>query len=263
VRRRRPGDVSYREIRFIPYHDRRTAALSEYRRDGDRKGFCRPRPEVATMERETAVAVAERVVDAVESETMPVPVREVWVYGDLALGLDPVERVDVYLTKDMLVRGDDPDADEEFAERHGVRGVGRTVRAAWAREHPEYLRANESGHVAPERCLGAHLLADDEPAHLEVCNASFEDNVTQRLEGALATGDYEQILDPRGACLYAEGVRSDTAFEKLRAGEYVFPTLADAIEMLGAGETEAREAAAAVEAYRERQEGSTVRGDVV
>ena len=37
------------------------------------------------------------------------PVREVWVYGDVALGLDPVERLDVYLTKDILLRGDDAD----------------------------------------------------------------------------------------------------------------------------------------------------------
>ena len=49
--------------------------------------------------REQAVATVERIVETVERERMPVPVREVWVYGDVALGLDPVERVDVYLTK--------------------------------------------------------------------------------------------------------------------------------------------------------------------
>ncbi|MFB6218206.1 MAG: hypothetical protein ABEH77_03340 [Halobacteriaceae archaeon] len=214
------------------------------------------------MERERAVAVAERVLDTVESETMPVPVRELWVYGDLALGLDPVERLDLYVTKDVLVRGDDPDAAAEFEASHGVRGVGRTVRAEWAREHPECLRANEGGHVAPERCLAAHLL-EGEPVHLEVCNASFEDNVTRRLEGGLATGRYEQVLDPRGVCLYKEGVRSEDALDRLRAGEFVFPTLPEALEMLGADADEAERAAAAVREYRKEEEGTTVRGDVV
>jgi hypothetical protein len=215
------------------------------------------------MERERAVEVIERILRTVESEPMPVPVRELWVYGDLALGLDPVERVDVYLTKDLLMRGDDPDAAERFEESHGVQGVGRTVRAAWAEQYPQHLRANESGHVAPERCLGAHLLDGDEPVHLEVCNAPFEDNVTQRLEGALATESYEQVLDPRGACLWVEGTRSETAIEKLRDGEFVFPTLAEALGMLGAEEVAAERAAEAVESYRAAQEGATVRGDVV
>jgi hypothetical protein len=215
------------------------------------------------MDLQAALDVVERILDTVESETMPVPVREVWVYGDAALGLDPVERLDVYLTKDVLLRDDDPDREPGFRERLGVTGVGKTVRAAWADEHPEYVRANDSGHVAPEQCLAAHLLRDGEPVHLEVCNASFEDNVTQRLEGARATGDYEQVLDPRGACLWIDGTRSDEAMAKLRGGELVFPTLPDALEMLGMDAEEAREAADAVETYRERQEGATVRGDVV
>jgi hypothetical protein len=193
---------------------------------------------------------------------MPVPVREVWVYGDVALGLDPVERVDVYLTKDVLVGGDG-DRAAEFREEYGIEGVGETVRADWAEEHPEHLRANAGGYAAPEQCLAAHLLEADEPVHLEVCNASFEDNVTQRLEGALAREAYEHVLDPRGACLWAEGRRSEEAFEKLRDGEYVFPTLAGALEMLGAGDEEADRAAEAVREYRAAQEGSTVRGDVV
>jgi hypothetical protein len=209
------------------------------------------------MERAAAVERVERLVSTVESERMPVPVREIWVYGDVALGLDPVDRLDVYLTKDLLFGDEDPERD------FPVRGVGQSVRTAWAEDHPEYLRANESGHAAPERCLAAHLLADDEPVHLEVCNSSFEDNVTQRLEGARATGDYERILDPRGACLWVDGTRSESAFEKLRNGEFVLPTLPEALEMLGMEEAEARDAAAAVERYRERQEGATVRGDVV
>ncbi|MDS0260621.1 hypothetical protein NDI56_14540 [Haloarcula sp. S1CR25-12] len=233
-----------------------------------------------SMDRAAAVERVEELVDRVESETMPVPVREVWVYGDVALGLDPIERLDVYVTKDILFK-DAPERSEEFRRSHGVDGVGKTVRAEWADEYPDYLRANANGHAAPERCLAAHLLPDDtdEPIHLEVCNASFDDNVTQRLKGAMARGDYEQILDPRGACLWVDGEpsegrrassdgssgghRSEEAFEKLRKGEFVLPTLSGALEMLGMDAEEAEEAADAVRAYRDRQEGATVRGDVV
>ena len=231
--------------------------------------------------RTEAIDRVEEIVSTVASETMPVPVREVWVYGDVALGLDPVERLDVYLTKDILMR-DAPDRADEFEAELGVKGVGKTVRAAWADEYPEYVRTNANGHAAPEKCLAAHLL-DDEPVHLEVCNASFEDNVTQRLKGAQARESYEQILDPRGVCLWVDdggsdagasgtdaadsdgerGQRSDEAFRKLREGELVFPTLSGALEMLDMDEAEASEAAAVVEAYRERQDGATVRGDVV
>jgi hypothetical protein len=212
--------------------------------------------------RAAAVDRVERLVETVESEIMPVPVREVWVFGDAAIGLDPVERLDVYVTKDLLFHGED-DRETEFVDSHGVEGVGKTVRAAWADEFPEYLRANANGHAAPERCLAAHLLDEDEPIHLEVCNASFEDNVTQRLEGAMARGNYSEILDPRGACLWLEGRRSEETFEKLRAGEIVLPTLTDALEMLGLDADEAADAADAISAYRTQQQGSSVRGDVV
>ena len=217
-----------------------------------------------SMERAAAVEYVENIVAMVESETMPVPVREVWVYGDVALGLDPIERLDVYVTKDVLFK-DAPERAEAFERSHGVDGVGKTVRAEWADEYPEYLRANPSGHAAPEKCLAAHLLPDDEdvPIHLEVCNASFDDNVTQRLKGAMAREDYEQILDPRGACLWVDGTRSEEAFKKLQTGEFVLPTLSGALEMLGMDGEEADEAADAVRAYRDRQEGATVRGDVV
>jgi hypothetical protein len=217
---------------------------------------------MSELPRSAAVDRVERLVDAVASERMPVPVREVWVYGDVALGLDPVERVDVYLTKDVLLDGD-ADRAEAFREAYGVKGVGETVRADWAADHPDSLRANAGGYAAPEQCLAAHLLEADEPVHLEVCNASFEDNVTQRLEGALARENYAQILDPRGACLWVEGRRSDDAFRKLREGEYVFPTLSGALEMLGADPGEADRAADAVREYRAAREGATVRGDVV
>ena len=212
--------------------------------------------------REEAVQRIERIVETVERETMPVPVREVWVFGDVALGLDPVERLDVYLTKDVLFK-DEPDRESEFRDQLGVKGVGRSVRASWADEHPEAVRTNPNGHVAPEKCLAAHLLDDDEPVHLEVCNASFEDNVTQRLKGARARENYEQLLDPRGVCLWIDGQRSEDAFRKLRTSELAFPTLSGALEMLGMEESEAKDAAEAVHAYRERQEGATVRGDIV
>ena len=215
------------------------------------------------MDRDAAVDRVEELLDTVVDEELPVPVREVWVYGDVALGLDPVDRLDVYLTKDVLLRGDDADRAGEFEAEYGVAGVGKTVRASWADAHPEHLRANENGHVAPERCLAAQLVDDDEPIHLEVCNAGFEDNVTQRLEGALATETYEHVLDPRGVCLYAEGQRGEDALRKLRDGELVFPTLPDALEMLGAEEGDAELAAEAVEERRQRATGATVRGDVV
>ncbi|QSG07023.1 DUF7095 family protein [Halapricum desulfuricans] len=219
------------------------------------------------LERETALDRAEAIVETVATETTPVPVREVWVYGDVALGMDPVDRLNVYVTKDLLF-GRDEAAAERFSDSHGVEGVGQTVRAEWAEQHPELVRANRNGHVAPEQCLAAHLLEPDEPVHLEVCNASFEDNVTQRLEGARARGNYEQLLDPRGVCLWlgdgeGSGRRSDDAFRKLREGSLAFPTLADSLSMLGLDEDEAREAADALRAVRERRDGRSVRSDVV
>ncbi|WP_136687248.1 DUF7095 family protein [Halorhabdus amylolytica] len=214
------------------------------------------------LDRETAVDRLEELVETVDRETMPVPVREIWVYGDLALGVDPVERLDVYLTKDLLF-GQATDEAQTLDSELGVEGVGETVRTEWAREHPEFVTANPSGHVAPEKCLAEHLLAEGESIHLEVCNASFEDNVTRRLEGSLAREDYEHVLDPRGVCLWIDGRRSAEAFEKLRAGEYVFPTLVGALEQLGADENEATAAAETVNDRRERQDGTTVRGDVL
>jgi len=215
-----------------------------------------------SLSREAALDVVGDVLDAVESDPMPVPVREVWVYGDVALGLDPIERLDVYVTKDLLLRGD-ADREADFRERTGVKGIGQSVSADWAEQFPEHVRANDSGYAAPEKCLAAHLLPDDAPVHLEVCNASFEDNVTQRLRGALDREAYEQVLDPRGVCLWVEGTRSGEAMAKLRAGELVFPTLPEALEMLGADPDVAETAAGAVRDYRAGQEGATVRGDVV
>ncbi|WP_266075592.1 DUF7095 family protein [Haladaptatus caseinilyticus] len=215
------------------------------------------------MERSEAIEHIEKIVETVDTDTMPVPVREIWVFGDVALGLDPIDRLDVYITKDILLRGDDADRETEFVDTHAVKGIGKTVRAAWADEHPDLIRANDNGYAAPEKCLAAHLLPEDEPVHLEVCNSSFEDNVTQRLRGAMARDAYEQILDPRGVCLWIDGQRSTEAFRKLREGEFAFPTLPAALEMLGMDDEKIDEAAEAVESYRRRQEGTTVRGDVV
>ena len=219
-----------------------------------------------TLGRDEAVDRLERLVRTVEDEPMPVPVREVWVFGDIVLGLDPVDRLDVYLTKDLLFK-DRPDAEDRYRKSHGVAGVGKTVSAEWAEQYPENLRANANGHAAPERCLAVHLLDPDEPVHLEVCNTGFENNVTQRLKGAKARGDWTQVLDPRAACLWVGGedggTWSESAFEKLREGEFIFPTLSGALEMLGLEETEASEAAEAVKRQRDDREGVTVRGDVV
>ena len=176
--------------------------------------------------------------------------------------IDPIERLDVYVTKDLLLRGD-ADAAARFETEHGVKGIGRSVSAAWAEAYPDRIRTNASGHAAPEKCLAAHLLDGDEPIHLEVCNASFEDNVRQRLKSAIDRDAYEQILDPRGVCLYAEEQRSESALQKLRDGELVFPTLPESLSMLGLDDDTAAEAADAIRAYRASQSGRTVRGDVV
>lgn len=215
------------------------------------------------MDRTVAIDRIETMLETIETETMPVPVREMWVYGDLAIGLDPIEELSVYITKDVLLRDDGPDRSGGFEAEYGIEGIGRTVRAAWAEEHPEHLRANDAGYAAPEKCLAAHLLPDGEPIHLEVCNTGFEDNVTQRLEGAIARGMEGEILDPRGVCLWVDGDRSPTAFEKLRSGNLVFPTLPEALEMLGMAEMRSREVAAAIEDHRDSRDGTSVRGDVV
>ncbi|WP_435361187.1 DUF7095 family protein [Haloarchaeobius sp. DFWS5] len=215
-----------------------------------------------SLARDAALDRVEEILDMVDDEPMPVPVREVWVYGDVALGLDPVDRLDVYLTKDILLGGDASRA-EEFEASHGIKGVGQTVRDEWADEFPQHLRANANGHAAPEKCLAAHLLSDDEPVHLEVCNASFEDNVTQRLAGAKRREDWTTLLDPRGVCLWVDGQRSDEAMRKLRESELALPTLSRALGMLGLEEAQADEAAKELHAWREQQEGATVRGDVV
>jgi hypothetical protein len=214
------------------------------------------------MERSAALDRVEAIIDAVESDPMPVPVREIWVYGDVALGLDPVERLNVYLTKDIHLRSD-ADAGEGYRDAFGVKGIGKSVSAEWVEAFPEHLQANDNGYAAPEKCLAAHLLSDDEPVHLEVCNASFDDNVTQRLRGALARENYEQILDPRGVCLWVDGQRDEDLLEKLRGGDLPFPTLSGALEMMGVDEETAAEAAAAMRSYRAEQRGTTVRGDVV
>ncbi len=213
------------------------------------------------VSRDIAITHVERIVDSVETDRMPVPVREIWVYGDVALGLDPIERLDVYVTKDMLFHDDtDQNVEEQFSD---VDGIGQTVRAAWACEYPEYIKTNASGYIAPEQCLGAHLLDGMEAAHMEVCNTGFEDNVTQRLAGALERESYEEVLDPRGVCLWDRGTRSDTALEKLRNGDLVFPPLSEALTMIGAEEQTAERIASVIEERRQSQDGISIRGDVV
>jgi hypothetical protein len=212
------------------------------------------------LARDAALDVVESILDAVETGPTPVPVREVWVYGDVAVGLDPVARLDVYVTKDLLLRDEEPEAVPDLGL--GVEGIGRSVSAEWAAAFPEHVRANDAGHAAPARCLAAHLLPDEGPIHLEVCNAPFDENVTRRLEAALATDAYERIVDPRGVRLWADGRRATESLAQLRAGELAFPTLAAALEMLGTDGDRAAEAAAAVRAAREGG-GRSVRSDVV
>jgi hypothetical protein len=227
------------------------------------------------LARDDALDIVESVLTRVEDDPTPVPVREVWVYGDVALGLDPIRRLNVYVTKDLLF----DTAEVDSVARFGVEGVGSVVDAAWAEAYPEHVRANDAGYAAPERCLAAHLLPADAPVHLEVCNAAFDDNVTRRLEGALArdaaegssAGDqnssdsghaYDEILDPRGVQLWGEGRRAEETLARLRDGALPFPTLPEALGMLGVDEETARTAAEAMQ-EREVGEGRSVRGDVV
>lgn len=212
------------------------------------------------MDRDAALDHVETVLDTVSDGDLPVPVTECWVYGEVALGKDPITRLDVYVTKDLLFSGDPaPELDAEY----GVEGIGRTVDAAWAREHPEWVRTDDSGYVAPEKCLAAQLLPEGEPVHLEVCNTGFERNVTQRAEGARMREHYEQVIDPRGVCLYAEGRRDDDTLAKLRESALAFPPLEEALTMLGFDDEDAKAAAETMRAYEADQEGTTVRGDVV
>ncbi|SMO74853.1 DUF7095 family protein [Halorubrum cibi] len=227
------------------------------------------------MDLERAVDRLEAIVDRVEDEEMPVPVREVWAFGDVALGLDPIDRLDVYLTKDVLMESD-ADAAAAFEDEYGIKGVGTTVRASWAESNPDRVRASDNGYAAPEKCLAAELLAgidadadgndadaDDAPLHFEVCNASFGDNVTQRLKGALAREAYGEVLDPRGVCLWADGRRDDEALERLRAASFAMPTLPAALSSLGVDDDVADAVANALAAERADQDGSSVRGDMV
>lgn len=215
------------------------------------------------MDRATAVDRLESIVKRVETDRMPVPVREVWAFGDVALGLDPVSRLDVYVTKDVLMRGD-ADAARVFEEEYGIKGVGTSVRAKWARANPDRVHTSDNGYAAPEKCLAAELVGDvDEPVHLEVCNASFDDNVTQRLKGALARDAYGEVLDPRGVCLWADGRRDDEAFTRLREASFAMPTLQAALGMLGVEEDRAADIADVLAAQRSEQEGSSVRGDMI
>ena len=214
------------------------------------------------MEREAALDRVVSILDDIESDPMPVPLREIWVYGDVALGLNPVDRLDVYLTKDLLM-DDDQEAAASFRESHGVRGVGGSVSAVWAESFPDLVRTNDAGYAAPARCLAAHLLRADDPVHLEVCNASFDDNVTRRLEAALAREAYDDVLDPRGVRIWADGVRADDRIDRLRDGELPFPTLPEALSMLGVDSDRAASIAATVREQKRDPEGASVRSEVV
>ncbi len=229
------------------------------------------------MKRAAAVDRLAAIVDRVERATMPVPVREVWAFGDVALGLDPIDRLDVYLTKDVLLDGD-ADAATAFEAEYGVKGIGTTVRASWAEATPDRVRTSDNGYAAPEKCLAAELLAADSdhagddrgapdagaPIHLEVCNASFDDNVTQRLKGALAREAYDEVLDPRGVQLWADGRRDDEAFAKLRDAAFAMPTLPDALGMLGVEDDDVTEVIAeTISTRRADQAGPSVRGDMI
>lgn len=214
------------------------------------------------MDREVAIERVETVLETVERQRLPVPVRELWVYGDLALGLDPIDRLDLYVTKEVLLEGS-PERANRLADEYGVEGLGTTVRAEWAEANPALIRANSSGYADPAKCLAAQLVPQDEAIHLEVCNAGFESNVRQRLRAAVDRDAYEQLLDPRAVCLWREGVVSREAFDKLREGTFAFPPLSEAFEMLGLDPEEAEAAADEVRRWYDSLGGRSVRADVI
>ena len=219
------------------------------------------------MERAAAVDRVLRLIETIDTQPTPVPIREVWVLGDLALGLDPVDRLDIYVRKELLFTAEEPDydpaAEEKFVDEFGIQGIGKAVSARWSTAFPESIRTNDHGHAAPERCLAAFLLPPDEPIHLEICNAGFEQNVMQRIQTAVARERFEQILDPRGVCIWKDGITSETAPNKLREGEYIFPPLAEALQSLGMDADLAELAADAVGQWREDTQGTSHRADVL
>lgn len=222
------------------------------------------------MDRGAAVERVRQAVDTIEHDPLPVPVREVWVSGDIALGLDPVERIDLYLRKDLLFASEDretgphdPDRATDFADAHGIDGVGKSVSAAWAAEFPEHLVANDQGYAAPADCLANHLIEAEEPIHLEICNAGFEQNVVRRAEVAADREAYDQVLDPRAVCLWQDGTRSDTALSRLAGGEFAFPPLPEALEAIGLPPAAAEQAAESIHARRQEAAGPSVRADVI
>ncbi len=214
------------------------------------------------MERTDAVDLVGEIIEILDTQLLPVPVRELWVYGDLALGLDPLDRLDLYVTKEVLLGGSPADAATYEAE-FDIPGIGTTVQVDWARAHPEYIQTNTSGYVAPERCLAAQLLPEDASIHLEVCNAGFESNVTQRLQAAADRASFDQLLDPRAVLVWRDGETATESLEKLRDGAYVFPTLAEALSMLGMEQVVAEEAANELDRWRADLEGQSVRGEVI
>ena len=217
------------------------------------------------MDRSTAVDRVCELLDTLETDPVPVPVRSVWVLGDLALGLDPVERIDLYLRKDLLFASGESDSDaaDRYEAEYGIAGVGTTISAEWAEAHPNQIRTNANGYAAPEQCLAAHLIGDEEPIHLEVCNARFEHNVTQRLQGGLARDALTEVLDPRAVCVWQDETRSDDAITRLREGEFVFPPLEEALEMIGMESEDAERTAEALHSWRSEPAGASVRGDVL
>lgn len=154
-----------------------------------------------------------------------------------------------------------------FAERLGVEGVGETASAARGERHSNRVRADDGGHVAPERCLAAHLFGDDELVHSEVSNTGFEDGAGRRVEAARAREEYGRLLDPWAAYPWVDGPASasggvsasddddgGTASEEASCGladdTFVFPALSTALEALG---MDGREAETAAEGPRERR----------
>lgn len=223
--------------------------------------------------RDEAVTRLESLINTIETDPMPVPIQEIWVFGDVVLGVDPVDRLEIYLTKDLLFK-DEPEKEADFRDDLGISGVGKTVAARWANKFPEHVRANTNGHAAPEKCLAAHLVGANEPIHLEVCNTGFQRNVQQRIQAAHELQDYSTLLDPRAVCLWIAagcntvapnsiGERSQAAITKLRDGSFVFPTLEKALELLDMDSVTATSAAKQLQNAQDQSDGRTVRGDII
>jgi len=164
------------------------------------------------IDRDAALDRVEQLIETVDTEPLPVPVREIWVYGDVALGLDPIDRLDIYVKKDIRLRGDSETAEDamarieageaDFAEIVEERGLdltdtdmGDVSRAALGDAGDPVFALEEPGVVGPvETALGPALFRMN--AILDAQEVAFED-VRDELRDEYARDRAARFIDQR------------------------------------------------------------------